>query len=128
FDVFQRGRAWQEIKSLEDKSDLAISNARQLGFREPRNIDAFEQITARTRLVQASEDIHEGRLSTPACSHNRDKLAAPDLNTHPAQRMHARLTHLIKLMPLLDVDDLFVELWQWMRSFCPREILSSPAH
>jgi hypothetical protein len=53
--ILERRGARQEIKALENETELAIANVGQLVAVETRNIEAIEQVAAAGRAIEAAE-------------------------------------------------------------------------
>src|SRR4029077_11050761 len=106
--ILERRRPRQQVESLKDETDLAVTNRSELPFLQTGNICAFEQISPGTGLVQASQDIHESRFAAAACTHDGDELSAPDLETYASQGVYLGFTQLINLVNVLHPEDDFV--------------------
>src|SRR5690349_4631572 len=95
FDVVQGRRARKQIEGLEDESDLFVSNARQLVIRHARNERPVQPILARSRRVEAADDVHERRLARARRSHDRHILVASDGDVDAAQRSYDFAAHVV---------------------------------
>ena len=85
-DVVRDGGARHQVVALEDESDLAIADARELIFVESRDGFAVERIGARRRCIEAAEHIHHGRLAGAGRARQRDVLVALDGQVDVDQR------------------------------------------
>src|SRR5258707_520607 len=64
-DVLVDGQVADEIKALEDETNLAVPNARALGEGEVRDFAALERVAAVRWSVEQSEDREQGGFSAP---------------------------------------------------------------
>jgi len=64
----------QKIETLKDKAHFPIPDLRQFILGKTADIDAVQQITARSELIEAAQDIHEGRFARSGRSHDGHKL------------------------------------------------------
>src|SRR5215467_6873952 len=105
--VFERSGARQQVETLKDETDLAIADSRQLLLIQIGDVGAFEPIVARSRFIQASQDVHERRFAAAAGAHDGDELSSPDLEGYATQSMHPGFPHLVGLVQVLNLYDGF---------------------
>ena len=74
------------------------------------DVDAFQQISARTGLVQASQNIHERGFAAAAGAHDGHKLATLDLETYAAQSVDLGFTQLVSLVNVICANDDFIAI------------------
>jgi hypothetical protein len=76
FDISGCRRPAQQLIALEDEADFRVANFGQMVAIERLNINSAEPVDARSREIEATEDIHERRFSGPRWSHDGDELTA----------------------------------------------------
>src|SRR5205085_2440635 len=64
----------------------------------------FEQITAGARLVEAAEDVHEGRLPAAAGPHDGHEASVLDRYVDPAEGVQPGFTELVVLVDVVDLQ------------------------
>ena len=101
-DVLQSRRARKQVESLKHEANLTVADRRQLVVRKMRHIAAVEQIPAAGRLIQAAEDVHEGRLPRPRGSDDRHEFAAVNLERDATERVHGRRLHGVRLREVVN--------------------------
>src|SRR6202049_2945722 len=79
FDIFLSRSARQQIESLEHKTDLLVTNPRQILFGELRDLLRIQAIYAARGPVQATDQIHKCRFTRTGSAHNGDELARVNL-------------------------------------------------
>src|SRR5439155_19253786 len=87
-DVGQRARARDQVVALEDEADLAVAKVREVVLVEVANVDAVDQVATAGGYVQAAEDVHQCALPAARAAHDRDEVAAMDLQRDLVQRAH----------------------------------------
>src|SRR6266478_9731142 len=75
-DVTQRCCSRQKVECLKNKSDLAITNGRELVVIHFGNVFAVELIAARGRSIETTEHVHKRRFTTSAWAHDGDVFVA----------------------------------------------------
>jgi hypothetical protein len=101
----QRRRARQQIELLEDKTDLAIADLGQLIVVQRVHVHPGELVQAGRRLIQATDDVHQGRFAGTAGPHDGGQIAFVDGQCRTAQGMHFGLAHLVDLADVFNFDD-----------------------
>src|SRR5216683_508639 len=104
FDVLERGRAREQIKTLEDEADAAAADCGEFLLTERGDVNAFERIMPAGRPIETSEDIHQGRLTRPRGAHYRDHLPPFDGQADAAQRPDLDLAEMEDLVEVGDFD------------------------
>jgi hypothetical protein len=104
-NVPQAGGAGEQIKGLEDESDLLVPDLGQLVAVHRRNVFAIELITSGAGRIEAAEHVHECRLATAARPHDGEVFVPMDLERDAAQGMHRLFAHHVMLGDVLDIDD-----------------------
>src|SRR5438046_5601016 len=87
-DIFARGSTREEIKALENKSELAVANIGQLVAIQMRDIGVIEQILSAGRPIKTAKDIHKGRFSRADRAHQGNELAELNFERHSAHGVH----------------------------------------
>ena len=62
-DILQQGQLGQQVKRLENKADLLIANPGQLIGGHVADFGAVQDVAAAVLVVQAAQDVHQGRLA-----------------------------------------------------------------
>ena len=62
-DVLERVERGHQVEGLEDEADLVAAQLRELAVLEAPDLDAVDGDAPRCRVVQAGEDVHQGRLA-----------------------------------------------------------------
>jgi hypothetical protein len=87
-DVLEHVGARDEVEGLEDEADLLVADVGQRVVVETRDVDAVDQVAARSRHVEAADEVHHRRLARPRRSHDRDVLVVRDGERNAAERLH----------------------------------------
>ncbi len=74
--VLLGGEHRQQVEELEDEAELLAAQLGQLAVVEAGDLLAVEQDGAGGRLVEAGEDVHQGRLAGARRPHDRGEAAA----------------------------------------------------
>ena len=104
-DVLNRAGPREQVEALEDESDAPAPNRRQLRLSQRGDIDAFEQVDAAGRAIEASNDVHQSRFAGTGGAHNRHELAALDSNADAAQRAHLDIAEVVSLREIANFYD-----------------------
>src|SRR5262245_3945207 len=104
-DVLERGRSRQEIEPLEDEADLLVPYLGELALRELGHVATVETIGPGGRSVQASKEMHEGRLPRARRSGQRDEFARLHVERHAAQRANVDLANVIGPREIANGDE-----------------------
>jgi len=73
--IFQRGCSRQQIKSLKDKTDLAIADGGQFITRQAADFVPVQDIVTGCRLIETADDVHKRGLARSGGSHDGDKFS-----------------------------------------------------
>src|SRR5262249_17869441 len=71
--------AGEQVEGLEHESDLLVADRRELVVVERSDLDSGDLVAARVRDVEAPDDVHHRRLAGAGRAHDRDELAAIDV-------------------------------------------------
>src|SRR5215204_6508109 len=85
-DVLECGGPCQQLKRLEDETDLAIAEIRERIVAEATHVSAAQPIHARAGRVEAAKDVEQRALARTGCADDGDVLAANDGEADLAQR------------------------------------------
>ena len=83
--VFKRRQLGQQVIELEDEPERAVAQLVALAFGQVVDPLAVEQHLARFGRVEQAQQVQERALARAAGPHDRDHLAALDLQIDPAQ-------------------------------------------
>src|SRR5215213_9449999 len=100
-DVPQRRGPRQQVEGLEHEANLLVADPGELVVVHLAHLLAVEEIGTLARRVEAANQVHQRRLAGPRRPHDRDVLAALDLDAHAAQRVNLLGTHHVGL-PQID--------------------------
>ena len=84
--IFERRGAGQQVEPLKYKADLLVANHGQLVARQLGHVGAVQEVLAAGRVIEAAENVHEGRFAGARRPGHRDKLTGFDVDGHPTQR------------------------------------------
>ena len=107
FDVLEGGGAREEVVVLEDEADVLVANVGELIFVEAADLFFVEVVLAGGGLVEASEDVHEGRFSGAGWPHDGDELALMNDDVYALEGLDRHLAHDVVLAQIADFDDFF---------------------
>src|SRR6185437_5460270 len=94
----------QEVEELEDEPDVLAPQEGELRVVELRDLSARDLHGAGGGLVEAREDVHEGRLAGTRRTHYRDELARAYLEVDTAERVHGRVAFAVAARQLTSID------------------------
>ena len=103
--VGDRAHPGQQVELLEDEADLRVPDPSQRVVVELRDVASFQEVAARRRGVEASQDAHERRLARARRPHDRDELAGVDRHRHAAERVHHVRAQPVVLRQVPRLDD-----------------------
>jgi hypothetical protein len=98
--VLQSARPLQQVKLLEHETDLVISRVGQFVVVQVNHVHLVQPIVSRRRLVEAAEDIHQGRFARSRSAHDGDILTGVDPERDALE--HGR-RHVAAVVCLFDV-------------------------
>ena len=102
-DIFQRGRAREQIEALENKADFLVADVRQLIAVQSRNIHAIQQIMS--ALVGRSRQpmhVHQGGFARTARAHDRHEFAALNFQRDAAHGVDIHFAGVVNLVDILE--------------------------
>src|SRR5574337_354790 len=105
FHVCDGAGPGQKVEGLKDESDFLIADVGELIPVELAHADAVKPVAAGGRLVQASQDIHQGGLAGPGGAHDRHKLPSFNAERDPPQRLDGHVSEPVVLDQILDLDE-----------------------
>jgi len=105
FDIVQRRRARQQVERLENEPNLFVADARELIVAHRADQVAINEVLAPAWRIQAADQVHQGRFARTGRTHNRDILAALDLNVDTGDRIDLLITHDVRLPQVVRPDD-----------------------
>src|SRR5207249_2155552 len=77
-DVGESGRAGDQVKGLEHKTDLPVARVGTLILGHRGYIDAVQNVRATGWPVETTDEVHHRRLSRARGAHHCNKFAARD--------------------------------------------------
>src|SRR5580765_3435176 len=89
-DVLNRGERRDQVELLEDESERAQAERRELAVAEAGQVPALEDHVARARPVERAEQLEQRRLPGAARALERDELARVELEVDAVERAHGR--------------------------------------
>ena len=95
----------QEIEILENESDAAIADFRQLVARDSGNGLAAQLIFAGRRRVEAADKIHERRFAGAGRTDNGHHLAFVNLEVDALEGLDFHLAGVVSLADVFHPDD-----------------------
>ena len=108
--ILERAGSRDQIKGLENKTDLPVADLRQFVVGLFAHIDPFQIILPFRGTVQAAQDIHERGLAGAGGAHDGDKFAPIDRYGHFVQGLDRYVAVLVGFRQLLDPDDLLIHV------------------
>ena len=78
FHILFHSQLVDEIETLEHEAYFSFAHVGTLTFFQAAHIFSVEQISARGRVVEQTEDIEQGGFTTARRSHDGNKLAVFD--------------------------------------------------
>jgi hypothetical protein len=105
FDIFQRGRSRQQVKSLEHKTNLLVSNVSQFIAAKFGYVNSIQHIRAAGWSIEAPENIHQCGFSRTARAHDGDEFARANFQRDPAHSVYIDLPGVIDLVHRNEFDD-----------------------
>ena len=125
-DIFQRGKAGNEVEALENKADLPVAYGGKLMVRQGGYIAAFENIGAVGRRVQAAEQVHQGGFSRARLADDSDKFPFVNGQRNVRQGPDFVFAGMIDFADMLKPNDLFHCAHTPSCIACPSLSISSP--
>jgi len=97
-DIFQGGKFRQKMVKLKDKTDVMVTMAGQLLFRQAEQGLACKEKLALVRRIQGAEDLQQGGFSGSGCADYGAHLTWAGIQINAAQHLHPAWT-LTKPLP-----------------------------
>ena len=104
FDVFVNVQIADQVKALEDETDLAIAYACALGEGQVFDRVAIEDVFAVGRRVQQAEDRKKGRFAASGRTGNRNILTLFDVEVDTGERVRLDLVRFEHFLHVGEVD------------------------
>ncbi len=95
----------QQVEGLEDEADLVAAQLGELALLEVGDLGAVEDDAALGRLVEAGEDVHEGRLARARRAHDRRQPPAGEVDVDAAQGLHGGVSRTVRATHAAGDDD-----------------------
>ena len=95
FHVAQRIGARQQVERLENKADFLVPDPRKLVVVYLTDVDAVQFVSAGSRRVQATDEIHQGRFARTGRAHDGHVFAAANFQGNLAQGVDGLRAHLV---------------------------------
>ena len=103
--VLQCRSARQEVVGLKHKANLSVADVRQFVFAPLPDRDAINEILARSRLVEATKDVEQGRLAATRRAHDAHELALTNVERHAFKRVNFLTANDKRPLEVLNLDD-----------------------
>ena len=82
----------KQVEALEYEAEALTTNAGKVRLPQRRDVDAFQQVMAAGRLVEAAENVHQRRFARAGRAHYGDELAGLDGKADAAERFNLDIT------------------------------------
>ena len=103
-DVLQRRRARQQVEALEDETDYPVAQPGPLLGGEPGYLPAVQPVLAGSRVVQATEDVHQRAFAGAARAHQRTSSPASNVQRHAFEHGQVHLAEVVGLVNVSQFD------------------------
>ncbi|KAG1393634.1 hypothetical protein G6F59_014324 [Rhizopus arrhizus] len=87
-DVLLRGQHRHQVVELEHEADVVAAPGRQLAAAHLVDALAFDADLAAAGVVQAADQVEQGGLARTGGAHQRDEVAARDVQGDAVQHLH----------------------------------------
>ena len=104
-EALRRSEAGQEVKLLEHEADLLVPYLGEGIIIHMADIFPVEDVPARSRCIEAAENIHERTLARPGGAHQRHIFILKDIKADTFQYGNRVFSHVIALVNLFQVYD-----------------------
>gem|GEM_PF-6865418 len=115
-NLFDRRSLWEEIVTLEDKSDVFSPEECLLVICCLRDIDPIEKIRTTGWIIEHPDDVHERGLSTPTLSHDRDEFSLIELEINSFEHFQILISDVVDFFDSGHFDDVFYH-FVWIKLF-----------
>src|SRR6266566_5246202 len=95
-DVLTGGCSRQQIEALKNETEFVVANVGQLIAIERGNIGVIQNVATRSRSIETTDNVHERRFSRTTRAHQRDELAALNLERNAAHRVNVNIAGVIR--------------------------------
>src|SRR5690606_29659601 len=85
FHVFKYGQFIDQVETLEYKSNIVLTQIRAFVFLEMCHLNIIEKITTFIQIIQKTDNVQKGRLSTSRRSHYCNKFTFLNMDIHIVQ-------------------------------------------
>ena len=103
--VFDGGGAGQQVVTLEDEPDFAVTDDRQLVLVQIADILPVQEVAPGGRAVEAAQDVHHGALAGAGRPHDGDKFVLLDGQADPVQGTDLCIAHPVDFGQVNGFDD-----------------------
>ena len=103
-DVFEGGRAGEEVETLEDEAEFLVTQVGALVAVEAGDIDAIEQVAAGSGAVEAAQRVHEGGLAGAGRAHDGDEFAGVHFEADAADGVDLEFAVAVGFADVLELD------------------------
>src|SRR5581483_4342371 len=103
-DVVGDPHRGQQVEELEHRTDALAAQPRERIVVERARRPAVDLDHARSREIDAADEIEQGRLAAAARTDERDHLAACDLQRDAVERAHRSLARAVDFHDVADAD------------------------
>ena len=100
FDVLENREDRDQVEVLEYETEVVSPEGRALASVKAQDIGARDLQGPATGLVEAPDEVEEGRLSATGRSDKGDERCRLDREAHVLQRLHRYFSNLIRLTDL----------------------------
>ncbi len=104
FHVFEHRKLVDQVKALEDKTDVALAKLGTLPFGFVGHLVVHEVVFSLRRIVQQSHDIQQGGFPASRRTHDRAEFARVDLQVHIVQGGGFHLFGRVGLLEIFGLD------------------------
>jgi len=106
-DIFGGGEHGDQVKRLEDETDVLVTPVGELRFVEAGDIHALHVAFATGGTVHAGNDVEQGGFAGTGRAHEGQKLAGRDLKRHAVERGDLDFALRIAFGEVPDDDNVF---------------------
>ena len=103
--VFERRGTREQIETLKNKTNLLIPNVGESMLVVIRDINSLKEVLAGSWAVQATEQVHERRLSAARSTHDGNKFAAMNLEAHATESVNTSRAQVVVFVKIDHTED-----------------------
>ena len=89
--VFQHATVGQQVERLKDKANATTAHTGALPIGQRGDVDAIDQVPARTGLIQATDDVEQGGFARARWPGDGQPVAAMQFQVNVNQRIDRRV-------------------------------------